>query len=132
MPRPIPGCEAAVPRFSDVPSRCSRAPTSAARIAARQAGIAFDHAVLDFDGAAHGVDYAAKLDQNAVAGAFDDASMMGVDGGIDQIAAQPPQPRQCAILVRSRKTAIADDVRNQNRRYFARFPHGAPSERHSK
>jgi hypothetical protein len=45
---------------------------------------------LYFDGAAHRVDYASKLDENAVAGALDDAPMMGGDGGINQIASQPP------------------------------------------
>ena len=97
----------------------------------RQAGIALDHAVLHFDRASHRVDHAAKLDEAAVAGALDDAPMMRGDGGIDQIAAQPPQPRQRAILVRAREPAVADDVRDQNRRDFARFPHGAPSGRHS-
>jgi hypothetical protein len=42
---------------------------------------------------------------------LDDAPMMAVDGGIDQIAAQPPQPRQCAILVSGRETAVTDGVR---------------------
>ena len=45
-------------------------------------------AVLDFDGAAHRVDHAAELDDAAVAGALDDASVMDGDGGIDQIAAE--------------------------------------------
>ena len=53
----------------------------------RQTGIALDHAVLHFDRAAHGVDHAAELDEAAVPSALDDAPMMGVDGGIDQIAA---------------------------------------------
>ncbi len=52
----------------------------------RQTGVALDHALLHFDGAVHGVDHAAKLDQAAVAGALDDAAVMRVDGGIDQIA----------------------------------------------
>ena len=50
-------------------------------------------AVLHLDRAAHRVDHAAKLDQAAVAGALDDAPVMRGDGGIDQIAAQPPEPR---------------------------------------
>ena len=78
----------------------------------RQAGVALDEAVLHLDGAAHGVDHAAEFDEAAVAGAFDDAPMMGSDGGIDQIAAQPTQPRQRAILVRSREPAVADDIRD--------------------
>ena len=68
------------------------------------------------------------------ASALDDPPMMGVDGGIDQIAAQPSQPRQCAILIRPR------EPKRCNRQYrrpglqleLARFPHGAPFGRHSK
>ena len=67
----------------------------------RQAGVALDQALLHFDRAAHGVDHAAELDKNAIAGALDDAPAMRVDGGIDQIAAQPPQPRKRAVLVRA-------------------------------
>ncbi len=60
-------------------------------------------AVLHLDGAAHGVDHAAELDEAAVAGALDDAPAMRGDGGIDQIAAQRPEPRQRAILVGASK-----------------------------
>ena len=52
------------------------------------AGVALDHAALHFDRAAHRVDDAAELDDDAVAGALDDAPMVGVDGRVDQIAAQ--------------------------------------------
>ena len=97
----------------------------------RQAGVALDQAVLHLDRAAHGVDHAAELDEAAVAGALDDAPVMRVDGGIDQIAAQPPQPRQRAILVRAREPAVADHVRDQDRRDFPGFRHGAPQGRHS-
>ena len=55
----------------------------------RQARVALDEAVLHFDRAAHRVDHAAELDETAVAGALDDAPVMRVDGGIDQIAPQP-------------------------------------------
>ena len=93
----------------------------------RHAGIALDHAVLHFDRAAHGVDHAAELDEAAVAGALDDAPVMHGDGGIDQIAAQRPQPRQSAILVRSREPAVADDIRDQNRRDLPGSRHSGPS-----
>ena len=95
----------------------------------RQARVAFDHAVLHFDRAAHGVDHAAKFDQAAVAGALDDAAVMEGDGRIDQVAAQRPEPRQDAILVRSREPAIADNIRNQYRRNFPGLAHGASSGR---
>jgi hypothetical protein len=52
----------------------------------RQTSVALDHAVLYLDGAAHGVDHAAELDEDAVAGALYSAPMMRGDGGIDQIA----------------------------------------------
>ena len=82
----------------------------------RHAGVALDHAVLHFDRAAHGVDDAAELDDDAVAGALDDAPVMHGDGRIDEIAAQRPQPRQDAILVRAGEPAVADDVRDKGSR----------------
>src|SRR5580693_5332507 len=84
----------------------------------RQAGVALDHASLNLDRAAHGVDHAAELDEAAVAGALDDAAVMQGDGRIDQIAAQRPEPRQSAILVRARQPAIANHVGDKNRRNF--------------
>jgi hypothetical protein len=56
----------------------------------RQSGVALDHAALHLEGAAHGVDHAAELDDRAVAGAIDDAAMMGGDGGVDEVAAEAP------------------------------------------
>ena len=53
----------------------------------RHARVALDEAVLHFDGAAHRVDHAAEFDDRTVAGALDDAAVMGGDGRIDQIAA---------------------------------------------
>ena len=89
--------------------------------------VALDHAGLNLDRAAHGVDHAAELDEAAVAGALDDAAVMQGDGRIDQVAVQRPQPRQNAILVRSREPAKADDIRNQNRRNLPGLAQGAPS-----
>ena len=45
--------------------------------------IALDHGVLHFECAAHRIDYAAELDDAAVAGALDDAAMMHGDCGIN-------------------------------------------------
>ena len=59
----------------------------------RKARIALGHAILYFDGATHGVDHAAKLDESAIAGPLDDAPIMRVDSGINQVASQPAQPR---------------------------------------
>ena len=47
--------------------------------------------------------------------------------GIDQIAAQRPQPRQRAILVGAGEPAVADHVGDQDRRDLPGFGHGAPS-----
>jgi hypothetical protein len=52
---------------------------------------------------------------------------MGGDGGIDQIAAQPPQPRQGAILIRARKPAVADDVGHKDGSDLPGLGHAAPS-----
>src|SRR5271157_1896477 len=93
----------------------------------RQADVALDETVLHFDRAAHRVDHAAELDETSVPGSLDDAPVMGVDGGIDQIAPQAPEPRQGAILVRAGEPAVADDVRDQNRSDFPGSRHRAPS-----
>jgi hypothetical protein len=45
-----------------------------------------------------------------------------IDGQVDQIGAQPTRPRQCAILIRPRESALADNIRDQNRRDLTRFP----------
>ena len=99
------------------------------RRSARQAGVALDHAVLHFDCAAHGVDHAAELDEAAVAGALDDAAVMRGDGGVDQVAAEAPQPRQRAILVRAGEPAVADDIGDQDRRNFPGLAHPSGTSR---
>ena len=117
--------QVAVALFDDVAEMNADAELDAPVV--RHAGVALDQAVLHLDRAAHRVDHAAELNEAAVAGALDDASVMRGDGGIDQIAAQPPQPRQGAILVRAREPAVADDVRDQDRSNLPGFGHGAPS-----
>jgi hypothetical protein len=76
--------------------------------------------------AAHRVDDAAKLDDCAIAGALDDAAVMGGDGGVDEIAAQPPDARQRAVLVKAREPAVADNIRDQDRRELPGLAHCAP------
>ena len=82
----------------------------------RHVGVALDHSGLDFDRAAHGVDHAAELDDRAVAGALDDASVVHGDDRVDQVAAKRPEPRQRAVLVGAGEPAVAGDVGHQNRR----------------
>ena len=53
----------------------------------RKAGVALDHAVLQLDAAADSIDYTAELDDDAIAGSLDHATMMHGDGRIDQIGA---------------------------------------------
>ena len=65
------------------------------------ARVALDHPVLHFDRAAHRVDHAAELDHAPVAGALDHAAVVDCDRRVDEIAAQRPEPRQRAILVRA-------------------------------
>ena len=95
----------------------------------RDPSVALDHRPLDFNGAVHRVDDAAELDNCAVAGALDDATVVHGDGRIDQVASERPQPRQNPVLVGPGKPRIADDVGHQDRRDFARFAHGATPPR---
>ena len=92
----------------------------------RDARVALDHGALHLDRAAHSVDHAVEFDDAAVAGAFDDPAVMDGDCGIDEIAAQRPEPRQNALFVCSREPAVTDHVRDQYRRNFPGLAHGAP------
>ena len=92
----------------------------------RQAGVTLDHAVLALDRAANGVDDAAKLDENAVAGSLDYAAVMQSDGRINQVAAKRPKPRQGAVLVRAGETRKADHVGGKDRGELAGLNHCAP------
>ena len=47
-------------------------------------------------------------------GQLDGAPVMRADGGVDQIGAQPPEPRQCAILIRPGEPAVTDNVGDQD------------------
>jgi hypothetical protein len=62
----------------------------------------------------------------AVTGALDDPPMMRGDGGIDEIAAQPPKTHERPILVRSHEPGGTDDLGDQDRRDFPGLAHGAP------
>ena len=79
-----------------------------------QACVALDHAGLHLNRATRRVDDAPKLDDDAVACALNNATVMDGDGRIDQIAAQAPQPRQSTILVRPGEPAITDHIGDQD------------------
>ena len=67
---------------------------------------------LHLDGAAHGINDAAKLYKNTIPCPLDDAAMMHGDEGVDQVAAERPEPRQNSIFVRAGESAIADHIRD--------------------
>jgi hypothetical protein len=48
------------------------------------------------------------------------------DGGIEQIAPQPAQPRKSAFLVGAGKLAISGDIRRKNGCEFPGLRHGSP------
>jgi hypothetical protein len=93
----------------------------------RHPRVALDEALLQLYRAAHGVDLAAEFDEAAVPRPLNYAPAMGGDGGIDQVAAEAPQPRQGAILVGASEPAVADDVRHQDRSNLPDFGHGRAS-----
>jgi hypothetical protein len=77
--------------------------------------VALDHGALDFDRAAHRIDHATELDDQAVAGALDEAAVVDGDGGVNQIAAQQPKPRKRSLLVDAGEPAVANDIGDQDR-----------------
>ena len=54
---------------------------------------------------------------------------MGGDGGTDEIAAEAPQTRECTILLGAGEPAVADHVRDQDRRELSGLGHGALRQR---
>src|SRR5271169_6019044 len=72
------------------------------------ARVALNHRVLHFERAADRIDHAAELDDRSVARALDHPAPVHGDGGIDQIAAQRPEPRERALLVGAGETRKAD------------------------
>ena len=91
----------------------------------RQPGVALDHAGLHLKRAAHGVNHAAELDDRAVAGALDDAAVMGGDGRVDEVAAEAAKTRKRPVFVGAGEPGIADDIRDHNRRELPRLAHCA-------
>ena len=51
---------------------------------------------------------------------------MGGDGRVDEVAAEAPKTHERALLIGAGEPAVADDVRNQNRRELPGFAHDAP------
>ena len=65
----------------------------------RHIDILFCHAALDFVGTSHGVDHAGELNESAVPGILDDASVMFSDFGIEKRLSESFQLRQRAFFV---------------------------------
>src|SRR4249920_2562614 len=92
----------------------------------RKPGVPLDHTVLHLDAAAHGIHDASELYEDAVTRPLHYAPVMRCDGGIDQIAPQPAQSRQGAILVGTGKPAVSDHIRRKNGCEFPGLRHGSP------
>ena len=82
---------------------------------------------VDLDRAADRLDHAAELDDHPVAHPLDDPPAMGLDGRIEQFAAERAHPRQRRLLVGAGQAAVADDVGDQDRRDFPSLAHDALS-----
>src|SRR5258705_11672644 len=80
----------------------------------RHIGILFCHAALDFVGTSHGVDHAGELNESAVPGILDDASVMLSDFGIEKRLSKSFQLRQRAFFVDPYQAARARAIRRQN------------------
>jgi hypothetical protein len=92
-----------------------------------QASVALDHAILHLNSAANGVDHTSELDEDAIARPLDHAAVMQSDGGVEQIAAERPQPGKRPLLVGTGQLAVSGYVRCENGREFAGLRHGSPS-----
>ena len=70
-------------------------------------------------------------DDRAVADSLDDAAVMGGARRVDEIAAKAPETRERSLLVVAGEPAVADDIRNQDRRELTGFTHssGTPALR---
>jgi hypothetical protein len=69
-----------------------------------------------FDPIAHGIDDAWKLDQQPVAGGFDDAAAMISDFRSDEGASYRLQRRERALLVLALQPQVPGDIGHQDRR----------------
>ena len=65
----------------------------------RHIGILLRHAALNFVGASDGIDHAGELNESAVPGILDDASVMLSDFGIEKRLSESFQLRQRAFFV---------------------------------
>jgi hypothetical protein len=78
----------------------------------REAGVALSDPDLHLHGGSHSLHHAAELDDRSIACALDETPIVDCDGGVDEIAAQRPQPGQRALFIRARHPAVAHNVRD--------------------
>ena len=78
--------------------------------------ISLNHLALDFYRTARCIDSTCELDQHAITGGLDDATVMRGDSGIDERLSKRLKLRECALLVATHQQAIAGDIRRQHGR----------------
>ena len=71
--------------------------------------VALGHPTLHGDRTGHGLNDARELDQNAVAGRLDDATLVVGDLRVDQLAAMDTQPCQRPRLILAHQAAVAGE-----------------------
>ena len=72
--------------------------------------VALGHSTLHSDRADHRLNDAGELDQDAIAGQFDDPAMLCCDLGLDQFRLVLLKALQGADIISPHQAAVADDV----------------------
>ena len=80
----------------------------------RDIGVALAHLALDLSGAGDRIHHARKLDQHAVAGQLDDATLVLGDLGVEKLLAMRVERRERRRLIDAHEPAVADHVGGQN------------------
>jgi len=91
----------------------------------RDAGVPLGHRLLHRDRAAHRIDGAGELDQPAIAGGLDDATVVLGDLRIDEIMPQRFEAFVRAFLVRSRQPRIPRHIGGEDRGETAGLAHSS-------
>src|SRR6266700_3930639 len=87
--------------------------------------LAVDHPALHLGGAAHRIYDAREFHQQAVAGSLDDAALMLLDLGIDELPAMRLETLVRAFLVRPHQARIARHISGEDRGQTAGRGHGS-------
>src|SRR5262249_6943369 len=82
-------------------------------------GVALRHVPLEHDSTFNGVDYAAELGEQPVAHELEDAPVMLLDLGLEEVLAMRAHPLEGVRLVLLHEAAIADHVGREDRRKLA-------------